>query len=274
MANHETSDNNILSVALGGGGPFGIAYESGILIGLESEGIDVRGAESIVGTSAGSWVANFIMTGKTYEDVSQMPQMKVPNWRRGYLQSIGREVFGDEITAPNVFASAVELPSRNNPTPKVAMLQGEIADAVAASSAVPFVFRPVTIEGRQYVDGGARSLLHAARAPRAEHLLVVAALTQHFQPAIGPVRLPTGRALEIMAFREMQTWQRQHGGKASLIRPNRQISSLINGYPDLFSFKIAKQTYELAVEQGQQLAHRPDLAALALRLAQQRPEAS
>lgn len=38
-----------------------------------------------------------------------------------------------------------------------------VADAVAASCAVPAYYRPVTIEGRRYVDGGLRSFTNADR---------------------------------------------------------------------------------------------------------------
>jgi NTE family protein len=48
-----------------------------------------------------------------------------------------------------------------------------VADAVCASCAIPFVFSPVTIDGREYVDGGAWSVtnLDAARVGRDTHVL-------------------------------------------------------------------------------------------------------
>jgi NTE family protein len=48
-----------------------------------------------------------------------------------------------------------------------------VADAVCASCAIPFVFAPVAIGGREYVDGGAWSItnLDAARAGRDTHVL-------------------------------------------------------------------------------------------------------
>jgi NTE family protein len=48
-----------------------------------------------------------------------------------------------------------------------------VPDAVCASCAIPFVFAPVTIAGREYVDGGAWSVtnLDAARAGRGTHVL-------------------------------------------------------------------------------------------------------
>src|SRR4051794_14785727 len=48
-----------------------------------------------------------------------------------------------------------------------------VADAVCASCAIPFVFAPVEIAGREYVDGGAWSVtnLDAARVGRDTHVL-------------------------------------------------------------------------------------------------------
>jgi NTE family protein len=49
----------------------------------------------------------------------------------------------------------------------------EVADAVCASCAIPWVFAPVAIGGREYVDGGAWSVtnLDAAHAGRDTHVL-------------------------------------------------------------------------------------------------------
>lgn len=52
------------ALVLGGGGPVGIAWETGVLAGLADAGADVSGAERIVGTSAGSVVGAQIATGR------------------------------------------------------------------------------------------------------------------------------------------------------------------------------------------------------------------
>ncbi len=44
------------ALVLGGGGPVGIAWESGLLAGLAKAGLDLGGADFIMGTSAGSFV--------------------------------------------------------------------------------------------------------------------------------------------------------------------------------------------------------------------------
>jgi len=53
------------ALVLGGGGPVGIAWESGLIAGLAESGIDLSGADFIVGTSAGSVVGAQIAMGRT-----------------------------------------------------------------------------------------------------------------------------------------------------------------------------------------------------------------
>jgi NTE family protein len=53
------------ALVLGGGGPVGIAWESGLIAGLAESGIDLSDADFIVGTSAGSVVGAQIAMGRT-----------------------------------------------------------------------------------------------------------------------------------------------------------------------------------------------------------------
>jgi NTE family protein len=52
------------ALVLGGGGALGVSWEIGLLAGLLEEGIDVAGADLIVGTSAGSIVGTQVALGK------------------------------------------------------------------------------------------------------------------------------------------------------------------------------------------------------------------
>lgn len=51
------------ALVLSGGGPVGIAWETGIVAGLAAEGVDLAAADFIVGTSAGSVVGAQIAMG-------------------------------------------------------------------------------------------------------------------------------------------------------------------------------------------------------------------
>ncbi|MGG5257558.1 patatin-like phospholipase family protein [Phycicoccus avicenniae] len=51
------------ALVLAGGGATGIAWEAGIILGLRDEGVDVRDADTMIGTSAGSMVAAHLRLG-------------------------------------------------------------------------------------------------------------------------------------------------------------------------------------------------------------------
>lgn len=51
------------ALVLGGGGPVGIGWESGLVEGFRREGVDLADADAIVGTSAGSFVGALLASG-------------------------------------------------------------------------------------------------------------------------------------------------------------------------------------------------------------------
>jgi NTE family protein len=53
------------ALVLGGGGPVGIAWESGLLAGLAENGVDVSSVDFVVGTSAGSLVGAQLAQGRS-----------------------------------------------------------------------------------------------------------------------------------------------------------------------------------------------------------------
>lgn len=59
-----------------------------------------------------------------------------------------------------------------------------LVDAVAASCAVPGLWPPVTIDGRRYMDGGARSSDNADLAPDCAVVLVISPVGQQANPGL------------------------------------------------------------------------------------------
>lgn len=57
------------ALVLGGGGALGVSWETGLLAGLQQAGVDVTGADLLVGTSAGSIVATQIAQGWTLAEL-------------------------------------------------------------------------------------------------------------------------------------------------------------------------------------------------------------
>ncbi len=244
-------DPNQPSIVLYGGGAFGIGYEAGILDELRQRGVDFSGA-TMLGTSAGSWVAAMMATGVEFNDVAGMDQIDLFNYEQDYLKGYAREVFGT-MRADNVNATAVRFPTRQDPRFRLEILNGgeyDLADVVTPSSSVPGLWSPANVAGDRYWDGGAGgSVGYADKAPRSHTLLAVAALSQHLKVPLGPLKFPAGWALEMKSHQELGSWKRQHGGKVIYIRPNREISGLAKSTKDIFDFKLAEDVYYMAREQ-------------------------
>ena len=152
-----------IGLALGGGAARGFAHV-GVIAVLEEAGLR---PQFVVGTSAGSLVAALYASGKTSAQLQQtalnMEEVAITDWM---LPIIGRGMFrGDalaryvnELVAGRLLENmaiplgivATDLGSGN----AVLFQKGDTGTAVRASSAVPAVFVPVKINGREYVDGG------------------------------------------------------------------------------------------------------------------------
>lgn len=202
------------ALVLGGGGPVGVAWEIGLLAGLAEAGVDLAGADLVVGTSAGSVVGAQVAAGTDLEQMyaAQLAATaaEIPA-RLGIGQLIrwgwvslrygdtdrGRARIGAMAlaarTVPEAERRAViesRMPVREWPSRRLLVTAVDagsggfvvfdrdsgvgIVDAVGASCAVPGVWPPVTIDGRRYVDGGVRSAANVDLAAGYERVVVIA----------------------------------------------------------------------------------------------------
>jgi len=208
------------AVVLGGGGITGIAWEWGILAGLTAAGVEVREADVVIGTSAGSVVGAQLATGLD-PDERYRAQLAPPDgevaatfgpgvWLRYLLAMLGspaprrvRSRIGrmalrartvpeqDRIDVIESRLPVKEWPDRTLRITAVDAETGEfrvfdrdsgvpLVSAVAASCAVPGVWPPVTIDGRRYMDGGMRSGSNADLATGHDRVFVLAPITRGF----------------------------------------------------------------------------------------------
>ena len=152
-----------LGLALGGGAARGFAH-IGVLQVLEEEGIK---PSLVVGTSAGSVVASFYASGKTGQQLQwladTMDETQFTDWAnpfsgRGILRGealgkyINSQLNGMKIEDMKMPLGIVATDLRTGDG--ILFRRGDVATAVRASSAVPSVFEPVQIAGKDYVDGG------------------------------------------------------------------------------------------------------------------------
>ncbi|HEX4385716.1 MAG TPA: patatin-like phospholipase family protein [Myxococcales bacterium] len=237
-----------LALVLGGGGPVGVAWEAGLLAGLFDEGVDVRRAEFVLGTSAGSIVGSAVAMGVDLHLMAELQRtiaqgaggpppdiskligflMRLPPINEPGLelrQEIGRYALeakpeGEEKYIDRLGANLApgEWPERFACT-AVDATSGEFrlwrkADgvelkrAVAASCAVPGIYPSVTIGGRRWMDGGMRSSLNVDQAAGHQRVLAVAVI-----PAMA-------RARFMPRFEAEAAPVRAAGGEMMLVAPD------------------------------------------------------
>ncbi len=152
-----------VGLVLGGGAARGFAH-IGVIQVLEEAGVR---PSLVVGTSAGSLVAAFYASGKTGAQLQQIAEsMEEATFADWTLPIFSRGMLRGEALARYVSTQVNGRLIENMPLPLgivatdlnsgqgVLFRRGDTAMAVRASSAVPALFQPVKISGREYVDGG------------------------------------------------------------------------------------------------------------------------
>lgn len=152
-----------VGLALGGGAARGFAHV-GVIAVLEQHGLR---PDLVVGTSAGSLVAALYASGKNPAELEAaalaMEESTLTDWtlpfaNRGMLRGtalakyVNTQVQGRSIERMPLPLGIVATDLANGEG--VLFRRGDTGTAVRASSAVPGVFQPVEIAGREYVDGG------------------------------------------------------------------------------------------------------------------------
>lgn len=152
-----------IGLVLGGGAARGFAH-IGVIQVLEEAGIK---PSLVVGTSAGSLVAALYASGKSGVQLQKVAETMeeatfadwtLPIFNRGLLRGealaryVSLQVNGRLIESTSIPLGIVATDLHSGQG--MLFQRGDIAVAVRASSAVPAIFQPVKIAGRDYVDGG------------------------------------------------------------------------------------------------------------------------
>jgi NTE family protein len=171
-----------LALALGGGAARGFSH-IGVIEVIESLGIR---PEWVVGTSAGSLVGALYASGMSVPELKKqalaLDEADLGDWTmtgRGPLKGEAIERLVNRLIGnkamelfPIKFAAVATDLFNGKP---IYFTRGNTGQAVRASSSVPGVFEPVSIRGRDYVDGGLVSPIpvSAARALGAKKVIAV-----------------------------------------------------------------------------------------------------
>lgn len=200
-------------MVLGGGGPAGLAWMTGVLAGLAESGVSL-GVDCLIGTSAGAILAAQAGRGVSYAELlrTELDEKRMARELKPVAGAMSEvwAAFSDGAVDPTerrkrVGAAALRLsavpesarrkmiaarlPEHSWPDHElwitaVDAYSGEftvfdrnsgvsLVDAVTASSAAPGIWPPVTIGGSRYIDGGVRSQASADLAQSYERVLVL-----------------------------------------------------------------------------------------------------
>ncbi len=171
-----------IGLALGGGAARGFAH-IGVIKALEAQGIV---PDIIVGTSAGAVVGALYSSGLSGFELQKVAldidEAQIGDWSlpdRGVFKGEALQNFVNRAVGnrpleklPRSFSVVATDLKSGEPT---LFRSGNTGMAVRASSAVPGVFQPVNINGRDYVDGGLVSPIpvRAARSLGANFVIAV-----------------------------------------------------------------------------------------------------
>jgi NTE family protein len=171
-----------LGIALGGGAARGFAH-IGVIKVLEAQGIT---PDIIVGTSAGAVVGALYAAGNNGFELQKLAhkldETKLTDWSvpdRGVLKGEGLQKFVNDAVAnrpiEGLRKTFAVVATDLNSGESILFRTGNTGMAVRASATVPGVFRPVAINGHEYVDGGLSSLIpvHSVRQMGADLVIAV-----------------------------------------------------------------------------------------------------
>ncbi|NHA66821.1 patatin-like phospholipase family protein [Phycicoccus flavus] len=265
------------ALVLAGGGVTGIAWEAGVVLGLRDEGVDVRDADTVIGTSAGAMVAahlrlgtddeafDLVRSGVPMTDVGRLGPVDAGRYLRAQLSRdprggraiVGRAALGASTVAEEVWLDTVgyglvghQWPDRRLLLTAVDAESGTsvvfdgsggvpLERAVAASCAVPGVFPAVEIAGRRYVDGGLRSIANVDLAAGHARVLVLAPY-------------PVGG--QVTELPRVQAWSLRPKSRTHLVVPDARDVWTMGANP--LEVSRGGPTMDRAREHGRRIARR------------------
>ena len=253
-------------LVLGSGGATGISWEAGVVDGL-MDAVDVRTADRIIGTSAGSLVAaEMLRLGRAeVAELASTPRPSVTAMRPSVVARLTAAQLAPDrraalvwLGAPGVrdwtpqaeaawldYVSAdlagMAWPERlvvtatnartGRPTLFTAASGVELRRAVGASCAIPGIFPPVMIDGQPFMDGGMVSPANLDLAADADGVIAVVS----WVTAVRPYRWPRVQAARL-------------GRPVCLIEPD--LASQAAQGPDMLDTRRAAGAFQAGVRQG------------------------
>ncbi|MGH8618886.1 MAG: patatin-like phospholipase family protein [Burkholderiales bacterium] len=215
-----------IALVLGGGAARGFSH-IGVIKALEAQGIV---PDLVVGTSAGSFVGALYAAGYGGFDLQrvalQLEDSVLSDWSlpdRGFIRGealqnfVNKAVQNRPLEKLNRTFGVVATDLRSGES--VVFRTGNTGMAVRASSSVPGIFQPVTISGREYVDGGLTSPV-PVRAARQMGADIVIAVDVSARPTSGKTIDSVDLLLQTYAIMGQSIATYELAGADVVIRPD------------------------------------------------------
>jgi NTE family protein len=271
------------ALVLGAGGITGVAWHLGLLIGLRDAGVDLTGADLVVGTSAGSIAGAVVAGGMDLTDARRIearmgesdPPIR-PDWARGarayaaltdetrdrasIRSEVGALALAAEVVAeePYIAMLTSRLPRHEWPTRPllITAVDARTGDPVVwnSKSGVPLnqavaASCAVPCIFPPVTINGSRYMDGGVRSGTNADLASGAARVVVLAP-LAPVRMHGAPAAEMDALREK--------ARVALIAPDDTVLKALG--PNVFDATRWEPAIEAAITQGTQLA--PEVAAV------------
>jgi NTE family protein len=279
------------ALVLGGGGPVGIGWESGLADGLAQAGVALADADLIVGTSAGSVVGGRLALGLDLDAgvrsvsgplpakaaAGQALDQLLKTWAGAAAGGLSPEATRielgqialaadtvDEDTFIGAFAEVAghEWPASFRCT-AIEVLTGalqvwdaasgvDLARAVASSCSVPGVFPPITIGGARYMDGGMRTALNADLAAGHDAVIAVSCMALTLPAGMSD---PMFDAISRQVEAEFSA-VRDSGAALEVVGPGAEFLDLSGWGANLMNPALAADAYQAGLRQAAAEAER------------------
>jgi NTE family protein len=277
MINDSGAGHRLRALVLGGGGPVGRAWEAGLMDGFADQGIDFGTADSIIGTSAGAVVGAHlalkqrfgapsktdapppVYSGSMVDLATAMARAAGSPEPESIRAEIGKMALNAQTISEEASISRATLapfvgqawPNQLQVTAVNARTgQFQVWDAssgapleraIAASTAAPCFWPPITINGERYIDGGVRSMLNADLAIGSDIVIAVSCFLLTACDEAGPAFF---KAMNAAPLAELDA-VRGSGAAVALIEPRPDFVVLTKHGTAMMDSNLVPEAYRL-----------------------------
>jgi NTE family protein len=265
------------ALVLGGGGPVGRAWEIGLVDGFAGQGINLGTADLIIGTSAGAVVGaqlalkqgfaappkidapppvysgSMVDLAIAMARAAQSPEPELIRAEIGKMALDAQTISEEASVSRSMFAPFVgqAWPNQFRATTvnaRTGQLQvwdassgAPLERAIAASTAAPCIWPPITINGERYIDGGVRSMLNADLAIGFDIVIAVSCFPLTARDKAGPAFFTAMNAAPLAELDAV----RGSGATLAVIEPHAEFLVLTKHGAAMMDSNLVAEAYRL-----------------------------